>query len=161
MAQWIRIWLPMQETRAKSLVWEDSACCGATKPICIAYWDCALDSASCNYRSPHTYSLCSTTETMAIGSLSTEMKSNPCSSHLEKACAAMKTQCNQEYKIKRKKIYGEKKKNRLDSNTKNSACTFSVSSGSFILVLIHDRLGWSPCWCLGQNKWPRAQKRWG
>ena len=31
-AQWIRICLPMQETRVRSLVWEDPMCCGATKP---------------------------------------------------------------------------------------------------------------------------------
>ena len=32
-AQWVRIRLPMQGTRVQSLVWEDSTCCGATKPM--------------------------------------------------------------------------------------------------------------------------------
>ena len=32
MVQWLRTCLPMQETRVQSLVWEDSACCGAAKP---------------------------------------------------------------------------------------------------------------------------------
>ena len=29
--QWLRISLPMQETRVRSLAWEDPTCCGATK----------------------------------------------------------------------------------------------------------------------------------
>ena len=32
-AQWLRIRLPMQGTRVRALVWEDSTCCGATKPV--------------------------------------------------------------------------------------------------------------------------------
>ena len=28
----------MQGTRVQSLVWEDSTCCGATKPVCHNYW---------------------------------------------------------------------------------------------------------------------------
>ena len=32
-AQWQRIRLPIQETWAWSLVWEDSTCCGAAKPM--------------------------------------------------------------------------------------------------------------------------------
>ena len=31
-AQWLRICLPMQGTRVRALVWEDSTCRGATKP---------------------------------------------------------------------------------------------------------------------------------
>ena len=31
-AQWLRIHLPMQGTRVRSLVWEDLTCRGATKP---------------------------------------------------------------------------------------------------------------------------------
>ena len=31
-AQWLRIRLPMQGTRIRSLVREDPTCCGATKP---------------------------------------------------------------------------------------------------------------------------------
>ena len=47
--QWIRICLSMQGTQVWSLVWEDSTCLGATKPMDHNYW------------SPRTYSLCSTT----------------------------------------------------------------------------------------------------
>ena len=36
-AQWLRICLPMQGTRVRFLVWEDSTCCGATKPGCHNY----------------------------------------------------------------------------------------------------------------------------
>ena len=31
--QWLRIHLPMQGTRVQALVWEDSTCHGATKPV--------------------------------------------------------------------------------------------------------------------------------
>ena len=31
--QWLRISLPMQETRVRSLIWEDPTCCGVTKPV--------------------------------------------------------------------------------------------------------------------------------
>ena len=30
------------------LVWEESACQGATKPMCHNYWACALEPSSCN-----------------------------------------------------------------------------------------------------------------
>ena len=33
MVQWLRIRLPRQGTQVLSLVWEDSTCCGATKPV--------------------------------------------------------------------------------------------------------------------------------
>ena len=32
-AQWLRICLPMQGTRVQALVWEDSTCRGATRPV--------------------------------------------------------------------------------------------------------------------------------
>ena len=37
-----------------SLIWEDPACLGATKPICHSYWAYALEPRSCNYWSPTT-----------------------------------------------------------------------------------------------------------
>ena len=36
-AQWLRICLPMQETRVRALVWEDPTCRGATKPVSHNY----------------------------------------------------------------------------------------------------------------------------
>ena len=36
--EWIGIHLSMQGTRAQSLVWEDSTCQGATKPLHHNYW---------------------------------------------------------------------------------------------------------------------------
>ena len=39
-AQWIRICLPMQGTRVRSLVWEDPTCRGATRPVSHNYWAC-------------------------------------------------------------------------------------------------------------------------
>ena len=74
LVQWIRIHLPMQGTRVKSLVWEDSTCHGATKPTCH------------NYRSPWAQSPCSATrEATAMRSLRTTTKSRPHSAQLEKA----------------------------------------------------------------------------
>ena len=46
--QWLRIHLPMKGERAWSLVWEDSSCCRATKPMCHNYW-----STCCNCWSQH------------------------------------------------------------------------------------------------------------
>ena len=37
-AQWLRIFLPMQGTRVRVLVREDPTCRGATKPMCHNYW---------------------------------------------------------------------------------------------------------------------------
>ena len=48
-AQWLRILLPMQETRVQALVWEDHTCRRATKPASHNYWTCALEPASHNY----------------------------------------------------------------------------------------------------------------
>ena len=36
-AQWLRIRLPMQGTRVQALVWEDSPCRGANKPMSHNY----------------------------------------------------------------------------------------------------------------------------
>ena len=36
--QWLTIRLPMQRTQVQSLVWEDSTCQGATKPVQHNYW---------------------------------------------------------------------------------------------------------------------------
>ena len=107
-AQWLRIHLPVQRTRVRSLVREDPTCHRATKPVRHNYWACALEPASHNYWahmpqllspqatttepahhnywSPHTYSLCSTTrEATAMRSPCTATKSSPSSPQLEKA----------------------------------------------------------------------------
>ena len=39
-AQWLRVCLPMQETRVQALVWEDPTCRGATRPVSHNYWAC-------------------------------------------------------------------------------------------------------------------------
>ena len=36
-AQWLRVCLPMQETRVRALVWEDPTCRGATGPVSHNY----------------------------------------------------------------------------------------------------------------------------
>ena len=48
-AQWLRVCLPMQGTRVRSLVQEDSTCHGVTKPMCHNYWAWALEPMSHNY----------------------------------------------------------------------------------------------------------------
>ena len=40
-AQWLRIYLPMQGTRVRALVWEDPTCRGATGPVSHSCWACA------------------------------------------------------------------------------------------------------------------------
>ena len=41
--QWLRAFLKMQGTWVRSLVWEDSTCCGAAGPVPHSYQDCALE----------------------------------------------------------------------------------------------------------------------
>ena len=64
--------VPMQGTCVQPLVWEDSTCLRATKPVCHNYW------------SLHTYSLCSTREATKR-SPHTITKSSPYLPKLEKA----------------------------------------------------------------------------
>ena len=47
--QWLRIRLPMQGTRVRSLVREDPTCHGATKPARHNCWACAPEPVHCNY----------------------------------------------------------------------------------------------------------------
>ena len=52
--QWIRICLPVPGTRVQSLVWEDSTCLGATKPMSHNFWSpCTLEPMHCNYWSSY------------------------------------------------------------------------------------------------------------
>ena len=46
---WLRICLEMQGTPVQSLVWEDSTCPGATKPVHPNYWASALPPTCYNY----------------------------------------------------------------------------------------------------------------
>ena len=93
-AQWLRICLPMQETRVRSLVWEDPACHRATKPVCHNYWACALEPASHNYWACVPQLLKpACLEPMLLNERShrnenprTAMKSSPRSEQPEKAC---------------------------------------------------------------------------
>ena len=50
--QWLRIYLPMQGTWVQSLVWEDSTCRRATKPMYHNYWAWALEPMSGSYWAP-------------------------------------------------------------------------------------------------------------
>ena len=48
-AQWIKVYLPMQGTEVWSLVLEDPTCHRATKLLHHNYWVCALDLGNSNY----------------------------------------------------------------------------------------------------------------
>ena len=75
-AQWGRNRLSTQGTLVGSLVWEDSSCCRAIRPVGHSYWACKP------------YSLCSTTrEATAMRSPHTATKSSPGSPQLEKVLA--------------------------------------------------------------------------
>ena len=53
-AQWLGIHLPVQGTQVRSLAWEDSTCCKATKAGRHNYWAQVLASTGCNRWSPLT-----------------------------------------------------------------------------------------------------------
>ena len=85
-AQWLRICLPMQGTRVRSLVWEDPTCRGATKLVHHNDWTCTLEPTSHSYWSPCTKIPCSATrEATAMRSPHTTTKSSPHLPQLEKA----------------------------------------------------------------------------
>ena len=65
----------MQETRVRSLIWEDPTCRGATKPMCLDYWACAL-------------SPCSTRKATTV--------SSPRSPKLEKKSRAIWAECSEQ-----------------------------------------------------------------
>ena len=47
-AQWIRIRLPMQETKVPPLLQEDSTCWGITKPMLHNFWGHVLEPRNCS-----------------------------------------------------------------------------------------------------------------
>ena len=49
MVQWLSICLSMQETRVRSLFWEDPTCSGVTKSVCHKYCACAPEPRSHEY----------------------------------------------------------------------------------------------------------------
>ena len=89
-AQWLRIRLPVQETRVRALVQEDPTWGRATKPMCHNYWACALEPASHNYWA-HMLQLWKPTHLELVlhnkRSPHTATKSGPSSPQLEKARA--------------------------------------------------------------------------
>ena len=81
LVEWIRIPWPVQGTQVWSLVWEDSMCCGTSKPSCHNYWACVLQ-----WLKPGGLeSVLQTREATAIRSPLTTTKNSPCSLQLEKA----------------------------------------------------------------------------
>ena len=83
MAQWIRIYLALQGTQVRSLVWKDFTCQGATKPIHCNYWAYVPQLLKTT-----PWSLgCATREATAGRNPGTKADSSPCSLQLEKARA--------------------------------------------------------------------------
>ena len=83
-ARWWRVCLPMQETRVRSLVWEDSTCWGATKLMCHNFRACVLEPGSCNYRAfvlPLLKPACPRAHALQQESSphSSQLEKNPCS----------------------------------------------------------------------------------
>ena len=88
-AQWWRTPLPMQETAVWSLIWKDSTCRGAAKPMCHHYWACALEPGRLNYWSPCTLEPgFATRDTTTVRSLHTTLESRPYSWQLEKSLSS-------------------------------------------------------------------------
>ena len=113
-AQWLRIRLPMQGTRVRSLVQEDPTCHRATKPVHHNYWACALEPTNHNYWSPRAATTEARTprarapqrEAIATRSLHTTTKSSSHSPQLEKA-HAQQQRPNAAKKKKRKKTHSD------------------------------------------------------
>ena len=102
--QWIGICLPMQGTRIQSLVWEDSTCCGTTKPRHQNYWARAPETSSHNYRAYVPQLLKTTCLKPVLWNHRSHHNEKPVHHNEEQPlfitarespCAATKTQCNQ------------------------------------------------------------------
>ena len=83
MAQWLRIYLPMQGTQVWSLVQEDPTCRRATKPVCHNYWARMLQLLKPVLLEP----VLRNQEATAMRSPRTATKSSPRSPQLEEAHA--------------------------------------------------------------------------
>ena len=92
--QWPRIHLSMQGIWVPSLIWEKSTCSRAAKLVCHSSWGpCALEPVSHSYwampqllKPVHLEPKVLDKDTNTVRSSRTTMKSNSCSSQLEKAC---------------------------------------------------------------------------
>ena len=86
MVQWLRICLPLQGTSVWSLVWKDSACRRATKPVHHNSWSPpALEPLPCSERSHHKEKTTNSNWRVA-----------PTPYNWRKCQAVTQTQCNQE-----------------------------------------------------------------
>ena len=104
-AQWLRVCLPMQGTRVRSLVREDPTCRGATK--------LQLLSLRSGAHEPQLLSPCAaTTEPVCLGPVLCNKRSHrneewrPLAAAGGSLCAAAKTQCSQKDKKKKKNMGG-------------------------------------------------------
>ena len=77
---WLKISLPMQETRVRSLVWKDHSCHGTTKPLCRNYWAHITTEAW----NPRTHAL--QQEKLPREACTLQLESSLCSLQAEKAC---------------------------------------------------------------------------
>ena len=91
---WMRICLPVQGTRVRSLAQEDSTCCGATKPVCHSPWACTLEPAL--YKRSH----------CKENSVHFSEEEPPFARTRENPRAATKTHCSQKQTNKNKNAEG-------------------------------------------------------
>ena len=120
--QWLRIRLSVQGTWVPALVWENSTCRGATKPMRHNYWAYALEPVSHNYWA-HMPQLLKPTclEPMLRNRRShgnekpvhQNEKQPPLVATRESPCVATKTQCSQKLINKFIKKIKQKKQNYL------------------------------------------------
>ena len=91
--QWLKTHLAMKGTLVRSLIREDSTCCGTIKAVCHNYWARALEPTGRNYwahkpqllKLVHLEPVLHKKEATAMRSLHTATKSSPCLWQLEKA----------------------------------------------------------------------------
>ena len=93
----------MQETQVRFLVWEDSTCCRAIKPVLHNYWACVLEARSWNYwaHAPQQWTL------PQWEACSWQLEGSPCSLPPERSLSSHEDP--EELKVERKKKKGKPK----------------------------------------------------
>ena len=99
--QWIRTHLPRQGIQVRSLVWEDSTCCRAAKPVCHSYWAHLQQLLKPVRLEPELRKRSHCSETPAYH----QQRVLPVDTTRESPCKAMKARCNQKKKKNKKKVY--------------------------------------------------------
>ena len=103
-AQRRRIHLPMHKKQVWSLIWENSTCHRATKPVCHNYWACAPEPRSHNYWVHRPWSPRSTTrDLIEMRSPSTTTRQEPWLAATREKEATASTAKNKQINFKKQK----------------------------------------------------------